>query len=837
MDTQLQGRKLYHIENVFFLVTASAEYEIEEPIGWDKVLIQVKFDKSTFGYRFEFSDKDALLEFDISAGMDVLEQIWNTQGSEGFAVLRFGERVAGEFTTIFEAELNFESFDRGQHTIKMNVERKSFNDRFRTRFDYKTDLNAQFALDGLLLTPMAKRDLFLHPRLLSHNASFIYNKNVPVNPTLTTEEPAGIGNDALYKTTVPPFKVTSQNIEGISEPLPPEGTLIYAGFTLPAGITKRSFSFSATVSFKFTMGNTSGFIQAGFSIYKRSNISGGNNGDLPPIADPPSNDSYLVASDEFGNVAGTKYFSGTINGIIDLLADEAIFVKCWIWTPNDAAFDISNFEFVNTTGFKLTVKEQTVFSPSLVTTPRIHEAVNRQLEIILNSSNPLKSDFLGRLDLGYAADGCAANHHVMNGLLLRAFEGKPFNLSAKDWFNGLSSLFCMGLSVERDAAGNEWVRFEELSYFFRDVLLMDLPVISNYNKTANMDMTFNELNVAFKKYPQDNQQDSIEDWMTAFQYRSFLSKIKNTFSKTIDFILSPYYIEYTRQEAFKENPSNAYETDNDIFLISAKDAEVVTLAVGITFDNVANTITISKILPFVAGDFIKIENATGGASNGVFEIERADIPFAYTTTVLTIVEPLPTTGAGTGDVTVTDINGVAVVRSQAKRNEDFAETQNVTFPLSVYNLEHHVKRILLRWAKFFQAGWDFWIGDSSKGVAFLEGKNNIMVATRLKPEVACSYGDPSKGTIYDRAFEPATDQFMNNPIFGKSQFTFKAPMSWEKFQLLTMAFEGRHPDGLDYGYLQWTNPKGEVEKGFVFGMKFHPIEQMITFEVVEKFAP
>lgn len=826
--SQFEGRKLYYVRNIFLLSDGSNLYEIDEPIKWDQIDIQILWDKSTSGYRFEFSDKDVMLEFDEAAGYSIIKAQYDEKFVDMNMSLHFGEVDADGVTTIlFEAKLNFDSYLEGKYTIKMNCERRSFSDKFRTRFDTKTNLYAEKTIDGTLLTELPMKELFLHPRILSKVGAFEYNDNIdPIDIPLADELGSG---DSHWKTTVPPFKATSLNIDDVQEPTAPQGQLIYAGTSLPVGTDKRKLYFDSLVKFQFTMGNASQFLKCGVSIYRRSNISGGATDLLPPVVDP-GDGSALVFVKDIGNVAHTEIVHAYLSGTIELRADEAIFIKAWVYTPDDALFDISNFHYLSTDDHYLNMREQTVFQASKVNAIQIHEAVNRQLEIILDESNPLKSDFLGRTDLGYAADGCASDHLILDGLGMRSMPDRPFNMSAKDWYNSLSNLFCMGLSIERDNDNNEFVRFEPLEYFFRDVLLYNFTVISKYERRPAMEYIFNELEVGFKKYPQDNQQDSIEDWMTKMEYITPIINVKNRMSKIIDFILSGYYIEYTRRQSFAENPSNAYETDKDIFLISATDGKTYT-GKTITFIQADNQIEINDIVALIPGDTFTISNGTGGVTNGTYTVEEAEIPFAYDKTILTVSEALATDGAGTGDMSVT---GEIM---KAKRNEDFEDIQGVPFEDSVYNLEHHIKRILIRWAKVFQAGLfkghEATTWENFKFVEFVAGANNTEVYTTLKEAAECKYGSILEGYADYGATNSATE--LGSPLFKANLISFSAPLTWQTLNDLRKAFEGRHPEGKDYGYFEWTNPDGVTEKGFILDLKFKPVTQMFTGTFIEKY--
>lgn len=868
-NKQFTGRKLYYVRNVFLLTDESTVYEIEEPIKWGDIDISIKWDETMLGYKFEFTDGDVLLEFDEAAGRSIIRNAYKNRFERMNLSLKFGELdSANVLTILFESQLNFDSYKEGKYTVKMNCERKSFADKLRTRYDTPVDILGVNSVENFVLEPIPIRQLFLHPRILTHEANYIFNQQigtvlefptlgafpavgksgrvylatdtqkyyrwsgiayVEISSSITlTSELAPPGPDE-WKTTVPPFQATSNNVEGLNDPVAPAGELIYSGFSLPPGVQERILFIDVRgVSFQFKMGNTTANVKAGISIYKRSLITQSTGSDEQPPFNDGVTDVSLVSSQDYGNVNGVKTFvDGGVNGILRLVEDEAIFIKIFVYTSNNAAFSITDFRFTNTSAYSLFVNEQTISAASVVNCIRLHEAINRQLELILDVANPLKSTMLGATDLGYPSNGCLSSHVVLDGLMVRNILNKAFNMTANEWFSSLSGLVCMGLSIERDNFGGEFVRFEPLEYFFRNVRIMRFDVISNYEKSPALRYIYNEAEFGFRKYPQNNQQDSIEDWMTKFSYILPIKSIKYKLSKIIDWILSPYYIQYARVQRFLDNPTNAYETDDDTFLISATDG-TVSLARTMDFDQAGGIITVNDILPVIENDTFTISNATGSVSNGLYTVLAIEIPYTYDKTILTIKETLASDGGGTGDITL------SLARMKAKRNEDFQTTSGIKSPESVYNLEHHIKRIMIRWAKVFNAGITKLFGDEY--VAFVDGKNNIQAQTKLKDSVTCRFGSVAGGEPYGDRFGERAPDTLQLPLFGGNNIYFEAPLTWGTLNAIRLAFEGRDPNGANYGYFEWFNLDGELEKGYILDLKFNPVTQMIKANFIEKYG-
>jgi hypothetical protein len=188
----------------------------------------------------------------------------------------------------------------------------------------------------------------------------------------------------------------------------------------------------------------------------------------------------------------------------------------------------------------------------------------------------------------------------------------------------------------------------------------------------------------------------------------------------------------------------------------------------------------------------------------------------------------------TSDVTYSD-------KWVPKRDEQFDEILGVDAPETVYNLQHHIKIIFKRWSKYFLGGL-IYVKDSASDpnqLQYLSSSNNKNVSTTLKatePQTpmspvfrAANPTSPDK----DSANERPSD--LEYPIFGRSYFTFEAPLTWQLLDRLRKAFEGRDPEGKDYGYFSFLNPKNVYEKGYLVDLKFDPSTQYASIKLIEKY--
>lgn len=845
------AEKLFYRRNVFLLSVGVDTYEISEPAKFDQVLIEVIWDDKLMGYRFEFSDSEVLLEFDRSCGYDLLRQAYQADKVNANASLHFGEYTDSEtISIIYEAKLNFDSYQEDNIKIKLNCERRSFSDKFLNYYETKVDVKRTTSLNDTSLTfdQIEAVNLFLHPRLFTQIANMVYDDTIEVAQDFHLE-PVGPGGEQVVYTVIPAFTLrnpepdcsqatntTETNIDGVNEALlAPDGIIISID-EFPEGITKRIFYIEARVSFSFDKSNASGTIYSGIyatravlssdtSLIPLSN----KDGVLATVETQGPDNEYIVVVQDHGNVAASHSVTHLVRGYIEVpVGYDRVFIKCFVrgastdFPPLDgdsSSFSVSNFQFTNVDTHYLIVKETTTFPTSLVNAYYPHELLNRQLEIILDTTNPLRSSLLGRTDIGYASDGCAAHDLMLDGLSVRGFYCRPFNVSAKDIVEGLAALWGCGLSMERDNDGNEFVRFEQIEYFFRDSQVASFDFVSDYNKRPDLERTFNEVSFGFKKYPSDNEPESLEDWMTVMNYITPIIRYKNKFEKLIPLILSSYYIEYTRRESFKEKPTDTYETDNDLFVI--RSGATSDFSGRIVIDQTTNTITLYGIFPVAKDDVVSITSSP--VSYAGVTVTDVEIPFSYDRTIITVAETITVDQDENGTASLVTDNE----RMQAIRDEVFSFIEGVPFVESVYNLEHHIMRIVMRWVRYFTSGWSQY--HPSQKIRFVSGVGNTKVGTILNDDSCGVEG------AFDLGPSPAFE-WEEDPLFSGNIIECKVDMDWSLFDNIRRAYENRHPTGLNYGYLSIKNPDGEYEHGFPRRMSFNPTTHKCTLVLLEKYS-
>lgn len=799
------NRKLYGIENRFLLSNGSEVFEIEEPINWDKVLIKVEYDEKTYGYRYEFTDGEIMLEFDQPAGMEILEEVYENLGTEGVANLTFGEVDNDDnFTVLFEAEIDFREYKELINTVEAPIRRKSISDTLNARFDEKVNLFQEITFDAQAIPPLVPTKLYLHPKQIFLRSKSLYNENVDLNFGDVTSNP-------LTK-VIPPFKQVYGDIDGQVDPIPPLGQVLYQGFDLPAGQNRRKLNIQVSGRISIDREFSDPVATVGLRIEVQENYS-------QPVPDVTI---YEDSATLGGTDQGTFTALRLLNEDIIIEKDTAIFVYFFI--SSSSAGTYSNVTLIDDDDAKLQIGESTLFPGLLVDSVRIFEAVNRQLQLITNRNDLLKSDILGRVDLGYAATGKLGKGHVLNGRMIRGFSDQRLEMSMKDWVDATNGLYNTGISIERDNNLNEFVRHDEAEFFFNtedEVYVFETIDADSYNKEPARDIIYNAFEFEFAKFPDDNEANTIDEWMTNLAYTARdIKRNKKKLNVKIDWILSSYYIELTRQQTIRfrvdilnqeEEEQPSYKTDDDIFYIEANETPISSFAfTGGVFDSVEQSLLLNGwYVPVVIGEQITF---TGTGSNNttltIIDVDH-DI-FSDTAKIFFAEDVVDETTAGSMSFSE---------RFTAKRDEDFDDVLDILYPETAYNLEHHLRRIVARWEPFIISS-TYYAGGP---YIFSSGKRNKQILT-----------NPTVGTTY-RENDAVPPPNGANHLFIPNYINFEAPFTFKEADDIRKKYENRSQLNDNFGYWTWINPKtGQPESGYLQEYEFDPVKEKCKFRFKQR---
>jgi hypothetical protein len=559
---------LYEKEDQFRLVTDSGSYIISEPIGWDKVNFVLKRDSATHGVDFDYSDGSIQLSFTEVCGRSIILDEMSKKGTDAKIVLQFGFVIGQSFVVDYTGDLDLNSPAKTTfNSVDCSVKRKTFDDKIETRYETPVTLTAVKTIDGSAMPVMNDVVLPLHSKsiieryllnksfdqsqhqLFSYPRDSNFDHNYYISPdfsSATTNEISDAGTNA--------FGIYKEN--PISEVDKWDWNLKSNGnFSFDIKLNTR-FHFYLTPS---TFGS-SGRIRAWDYQWKlvRNRSENLTTYDIGSRITGETNDREL----DF-------YWSGSLNVNIDLQLGDKIYIFGRFGFDGDRNWKIENPEiWMNSTFIKIEGKTET--APTNANSYLIHESIDRIIKSITDNKGYLKSDFLGRPDLGYSSMGAGAKKAVTNGYQIRNFakEDRPVILSLKDAFESLNAMHCIGSAYEVDSLGNSYMRIERFDYFYKDVEILRLSdTVQDYYEEVDLDSIYNEVEIGYSKYPEDDV-TTLDEFNTKHTYITPIISYKKKLSQLSKLLTSGYAIELTRRKKFADTELDSWKYDEDNFAIA-----------------------------------------------------------------------------------------------------------------------------------------------------------------------------------------------------------------------------------------------------------------------------
>ena len=181
----------------------------------------------------------------------------------------------------------------------------------------------------------------------------------------------------------------------------------------------------------------------------------------------------------------------------------------------------------------------------------------------------LKSNALGRTDIGYQSDGKASLLGMLHGFWIRGFSSsdevfKPLTTNLKEFMESFSATQNLGLGIESNGF-KEYVRIEELSYFYNRNVTIKLPnQVKKVKRYTSTDYSYSAIEIGFEKGGSYEEAFGLVEYNGISKFSTAIKKHKNVYSKIAKYRTDPYGIEFPRrkQKLTHSTTDTQYDTDN-----------------------------------------------------------------------------------------------------------------------------------------------------------------------------------------------------------------------------------------------------------------------------------
>jgi hypothetical protein len=820
----------------------------DEPEGFDGAELVLQRDEQYHGFNYEYQVDT--LKFGCDFGKGYLDNIFEQYGTDANVLFIYGYGALDNVSVLYVGGLDFNEYstEDSEYTI-LNIRKDDFGNVLQSNFDIPQEVALSTSVN-MYSKAIPKRVQYSIPRpdlglasqffntLTSAYIDPLYNKGLqePKVPQISKADPVGHilfndgreGDNDLEVFTTYDFQVDSFN------PITPERLKFvcrareagiysikvteWVGLYLSAGFSSNYDFLKLKVIRTATDGTT--ILEAYTNLFK---AKFNPTGLLDPDVVFQFEDSFLVTMGldeclyvfiEIDTTSSTFPSLGFISSVVDFPFNYDI-------KSSSLAIDVE-------TSAPLSVCK---FEP----TYNILNSVFKQASKL--NYNILKSKF-------FKDSGCGSKFYLTNGANIAGIVSEPSKLNLKtspsSIITSLTNLFNLGWGIEYDTFGRDIVRVEPAEYFYQDAEMLELDEknISDYRFEIDTSKLYNEIEVGFSKYSKQRETDkgnTIDDFHTKHIYQTPL--LKNKAKKTIitDIVLSAYEIEILRRKQFiKEgNSKNAnLNTDDDIFgvqMTSAVASNILVVPNNIIsvedeyrifapYDPQA-TFTIGEQVDYTSRAGVFQKRTIVSISTFYFYLDFITGQFVFEPALdLTFAESLIGATTGSNDVLISTSTFVGTLTPES--TQPFENVQNLLSPLTTYNLRYTPKRMLLQHAKMFMGA--FRAKNDSSPIEFKQGDGNILLTTKFNSTEECILGDINRLDLVEGGNLELNEIFDNKYLFLPYKVTFNYPLSFEELNYIRNCMRGVSSDNNNYGYIKYTNPKGEIERIFLTEIKYNP---------------
>jgi len=447
---------------------------------------------------------------------------------------------------LFKGNLNLNTYLDDDGEIRCSIEKVSFENLFRTRFDTVIDLSSPIDLDGNPIAPTPVKTTQLHSKVIvkefasavteaqsinSEDISRFVSVKMESASELTTELP---GNQALPLSVngIDPrdqdlffFKIEEDGIYDMNF----KASFTFKIMRIDFGGKIGTYYLTPRVMLQRT-GVTLEVLE--FNAFRRSGAT---------------NEKTITFDMNFD-----------VNLSRNMLAGDVIYLDCvgqMQYAGASYFYQISNYLNSNR------ISGQTSSAGSTTLSYLLFDVANYLIGAATGQPNSLISSILDE-------NGDFHDYVLANGFQIRNFltSSKPLKMSLKDFFEGVFQIAGLGYNFQI-LNGKEYVVIEKVADFFQMREIIKLDEIYEYKEEHGKDFVYNELEIGYEKYPEE-ESNTLDEPNT---YKTALTPIKTykqKFTKKSKLIASGYILERQRREQFQINPSESLSNDDDVFIIS-----------------------------------------------------------------------------------------------------------------------------------------------------------------------------------------------------------------------------------------------------------------------------
>lgn len=571
------------------------DLEIDEPQGFDGIVLNMKRDDNWHGIFFEASASELAFYGIAAEYLKEKKRIHGLKSDVTFKALQ-ACGIYDELETILEGKLNFGKYveDCGNTcSVKIPVEQVGCLMTLRNRYDQKVDLDATTTFNKMsALHPYDKLnfEMELPAKELqaavdgsvalagyTHNSDHVSlgGSLTLIRPDYDIERYSNIATGQLIGINNCESNTGSSDCTG---PITPQ--LLFEDLI---DCFDGNYDYSVRYKGTFNLGAGMSLFHIKMRIVQWDGI--GNIFDDAIIVQ-----EYTIFDGLPTPPAGpqTILFDRTLTGITTIADGIGFYAFLEVGLSSGTAH--LNIVFDKETYFTLSAVK--ICPPTDANVYAINETLSRITEAITDNCLKVKSDYYGRTDsqpYTSTEDGCGSLRVVTSGLKIRKAPTPAFFTSLKDMFDGLRGIDNIGMGIEDNPfiPGFSWLRIEPVEYFYQDVEVLALPFVPEAEISIQEQLHYSNIDSGYQKWEVERI-NGLDEPNSSRKYRTGLSSVNNTIDITSKLIAGSYAIESTRQQSFADTGAADTKYDNETFIICVERQAYSFIVEQGNIDNAAN---------------------------------------------------------------------------------------------------------------------------------------------------------------------------------------------------------------------------------------------------------
>lgn len=537
---------------------------VEEPIGWNSDEKELTRHKDFHGIFPKFSNN---LKF-IGEAKDYLQTAYDVYGINADVRLVKDEKhpQTDEWTRSYSGYLDLSTYKLTDNQISLKFNSGGLEMELKSRESEAVEITRTTTLDGESLSDLSINQVELDGRRIFLKSIFqVKDSDNEVFMHIYSDA----GNTRSKCESIPLRLINKSHEEAHSVIINSEhgesqgttGAMIFANSEVD-----RNLRVKFNLKFLYNLVRREGVSWTSFKV-RLSKYANGVNYDLIETIELLSNNGGV-------NYNGQS-FDINFDDNVSLLAGQSLALEFFIKADFRITVHGENFD-VRCENIKcdLTIEEDSFFEKSISNCVLPYEVAERLVEIYTNKK-VLKSDALGRTDIGYQVDGKASLVGLSHGFWIRGFDNsdevfRPLTTSLKEFMESFSATHNLGMGIENDGF-KEFVRIEELGYFYNRNTTIKLPnQVKNVERTTATEYYYSALELGFEKGGDYEEAFGLVEYNGTSKFATAIKRIKNVYNKLSKYRADSYGAEFARRKPKLTHGTEDTRYDSDVFQFDLK---------------------------------------------------------------------------------------------------------------------------------------------------------------------------------------------------------------------------------------------------------------------------